>query len=199
MSPTTPQNDAGWRMDPPVSVPNAAGTAAAATTAADPPELPPGTSDGPSTGLQGFRTGPHRLVSLDDPIANSSMLVLPTRMAPASHNLALTVDSYSGTNPSRIREQAVVATPSVQKMSLTATGIPSRERASSRLRRWSACTAAARARSAVSVTTAFRSRAASCAAIHASTSSTAEQSPAASRSAASATPSRARSEGTAIR
>ena len=38
-----PDSDAGWRIEPPVSVPVAAGTSRAATAAADPPELPPGT------------------------------------------------------------------------------------------------------------------------------------------------------------
>ena len=43
--PVMPQNAAGWRIDPPVSVPVAAGVKHAATAAAlppdEPPELPP--------------------------------------------------------------------------------------------------------------------------------------------------------------
>lgn len=42
-SPTTPQNAAGWRTDPPVSDPSAAKQAPDETAAALPPELPPGT------------------------------------------------------------------------------------------------------------------------------------------------------------
>ena len=42
-SPSTPQNAAGSRIDPPVSLPMASGTSPAATAAADPPEDPPGT------------------------------------------------------------------------------------------------------------------------------------------------------------
>lgn len=42
-SPTTPQNAAGCRTDPPVSDPSAAKQAPDATAAALPPELPPGT------------------------------------------------------------------------------------------------------------------------------------------------------------
>ena len=38
-----PQKDAGWRIDPPVSVPSAAMHWPAATAAAEPPEEPPGT------------------------------------------------------------------------------------------------------------------------------------------------------------
>jgi len=41
--PVMPQKLAGWRIDPPVSVPVAAGTRRAATAAALPPEEPPGT------------------------------------------------------------------------------------------------------------------------------------------------------------
>jgi hypothetical protein len=43
LRPTTPQNAAGWRIEPPVSVPSEAGHSPAATAADEPPELPPGT------------------------------------------------------------------------------------------------------------------------------------------------------------
>ena len=92
--PTTPQKDAGWRMEPPVSVPMAPGQRRAATAAADPPELPPGTSGASfPRRRQGLTTGPSILVTLADPMANSSMLVLPSMTAPARHRLAVTVDS----------------------------------------------------------------------------------------------------------
>ncbi len=45
-TPTTPQNAAGWRTDPPVSEPSAAGVTPAATSAAEPPLDPPGTQVG---------------------------------------------------------------------------------------------------------------------------------------------------------
>ena len=38
-----PVSAAGWRIDPPVSVPRAIGTPRAATVAAEPPDEPPGT------------------------------------------------------------------------------------------------------------------------------------------------------------
>ena len=41
--PVMPQKLAGWRIEPPVSVPVAAGTRRAATAAAEPPDEPPGT------------------------------------------------------------------------------------------------------------------------------------------------------------
>ena len=77
--PQMPESAAGWRIEPPVSVPVAAGTSRAATDAAEPPELPPGTQ----SRFHGLRTGPKCEVSLDEPIANSSMLVLPTSTVPA--------------------------------------------------------------------------------------------------------------------
>ncbi len=79
-----PQNAAGWRIDPPVSVPSARGARPAATAAADPPDEPPGTRDS----SQGFLVGPYALFSVDEPIAYSSILVLPKRIAPAALSLA---------------------------------------------------------------------------------------------------------------
>ena len=59
LSPTTPQKAAGWRIEPPVSVPMAAVAARAATAAAEPPEEPPGTREVFSPGRRhGFSTGP---------------------------------------------------------------------------------------------------------------------------------------------
>ena len=48
--------------------------------AAEPPDEPPGTR----VRSQGFLTGPKKDVSFDEPIANSSMLVLPSDTRPAS-------------------------------------------------------------------------------------------------------------------
>ena len=56
-----------------MSVPRAHGARRPATAAAEPPEEPPGTR--PRS--QGLRTGPYAEFSLDEPIANSSMFVLP--------------------------------------------------------------------------------------------------------------------------
>ena len=49
-----PHIEAGWRMLPPVSVPIASGAWKAATAAAEPPELPPGTR----VRSQGLAVGP---------------------------------------------------------------------------------------------------------------------------------------------
>src|SRR5665647_3187011 len=84
-----PDSAAGWRIEPPVSVPIAAGAMRAATATADPPLEPPGTR----LGSQGFFTGPQKQVSLDEPMANSSMLVLPRITAPAALSCSTTCGS----------------------------------------------------------------------------------------------------------
>ena len=120
LSPTVPVNEAGWRIDPPVSVPMVAGVNFAAKADAEPPEDPPGTRFSPI----GFWTFPKKLVSLDDPIANSSQFNFPSKIAPFSHKLFVTVDSYVGTKLFKILLPAVVLKSFVQNKSLTAIGIP---------------------------------------------------------------------------
>src|SRR3954453_23112429 len=115
-----PQSEAGWRIEPPVSVPIAHGAMAAATAAALPPEEPPGTR----LRSHGFCTGPYPEFSLEDPIANSSMLVLPRTAAPAARRFATAVLVYGGRSPARMRDPAMLGTPSTQKRSLTASGTP---------------------------------------------------------------------------
>src|SRR5581483_10577028 len=103
--PTVPVKAAGWRIDPPVSVAVAPRQSRAATAAAEPPDDPPGTRCAPSIWPEaaaptfeplrrhGFTTGPKHEVSFDEPIANSSLLSLPSITAPSRHRCALTVDS----------------------------------------------------------------------------------------------------------
>ncbi len=69
------------------------GASPAATAAADPPELPPGTR----SRSQGLRVGPKPLFSVDEPIENSSRFVLPSISAPAARSLRTTVASYGET------------------------------------------------------------------------------------------------------
>ena len=92
----------------------------AATAAEEPPEDPPGTKFSPT----GFWTFPKKLVSFEEPIANSSQLSLPRSIAPWLHKFWVTVDSYVGTKLFNILLPAVVLTPFVQNKSLTAMGIP---------------------------------------------------------------------------
>src|SRR5690242_21008425 len=92
--PTVPVNAAGWRIEPPVSVAVAPRQSLAATAAAEPPDEPPGTS--PSFAprrRQGLTTGPKHELSFEEPMANSSLLSLPSITAPARHRFAVTVDS----------------------------------------------------------------------------------------------------------
>jgi hypothetical protein len=92
LRPTIPQRAAGWRIEPPVSVPSAHGAEPAATAAALPPLEPPGTR--PRS--HGFSTGPKAEFSLEEPIANSSWLVLPSSGAPAAARRATTLAVYGG-------------------------------------------------------------------------------------------------------
>src|SRR5580704_16088604 len=102
-----PQNAAGWRIEPPVSVPVAPAQRFAATAAAEPPDEPPGTSFASEPWRRhGDTTGPKYDDSFDEPMANSSLLSLPSNTAPSRQRLAVTLDSYVGTKFSKICEQA---------------------------------------------------------------------------------------------
>ena len=129
-------------MEPPVSLPIAIGVMSAATAAAEPPEEPPGTLEG----SRGFFVGPKAEFSVDEPMANSSRLVLPTGTAPAASRRSTTVALYGGRQPSRMRDEHVVGTPAWQRLSFSATGTPaSGPTASPRATRSSMSVAAARA------------------------------------------------------
>src|SRR5438309_4311406 len=77
--PTTPQFDAGWRTEPPASVPNAAGQMPLATATAEPLLDPIARW----VRLQGFRGGGQRSSSLGMLQANSFRLSLASTAAPA--------------------------------------------------------------------------------------------------------------------
>ncbi len=118
--PTTPQYDAGCLIEPPVSEPNAQKASFAATAAAEPPEEPPGTC----CGLRGFFVTPNADVSVVEPIANSSIFVLPMITAPASLRRITASLENCGIKFSNILDEHVVRTPSVHILSLIATGTP---------------------------------------------------------------------------
>ena len=82
-----PVTAAGCRIEPPVSVPMANGASKAATAAADPPPEPPGIR----SRSHGLCVGPYAEFSVDDPMANSSMLVLPKITRSASSSRWVTV------------------------------------------------------------------------------------------------------------
>src|SRR3954464_815721 len=77
-SPTLPQSALGCLIEPPVSEPSAHGASPALTAAAEPPPEPPGTRGG----SHGLRDGPYALFSVEEPIANSSVFVLPRTRSP---------------------------------------------------------------------------------------------------------------------
>src|SRR5690349_15696124 len=91
--PTMPHSAAGWRIDPPVSVPSDTGAWQPATHAALPPLEPPGMR----SVSHGLRLALYALFSVDEPIANSSMFVLPKRIASSACNRSMTCASYGGT------------------------------------------------------------------------------------------------------
>src|ERR1700751_6172145 len=89
LMPTMPENAAGWRVGPPLSVPGAPPPQAAATPAARPPDEPLGTSlASEPLRRQGDTTGPWQEPSFDEPMANSSLLHLPSITAPSRQRLA---------------------------------------------------------------------------------------------------------------
>ena len=88
-----PQSADGCLIEPPVSEPRPHGARPPETAAAVPPPEPPGTR----VGSHGLREGPKAEFSVDEPIANSSVFVLPITGSPAALQLAATVASNTGT------------------------------------------------------------------------------------------------------
>ena len=72
-----------------MSEPSETGASPAATAAAAPPELPPGTR----VKSQGFDVGPKAEFSVEEPMANSSMFNRPHGIAPAALSLTVAVAS----------------------------------------------------------------------------------------------------------
>ena len=88
-SPTSPQNAAGMRIDPPPSVPVASGTRPAASAAALPPLEPPGDQ----SKAHGSCVSPNSRFDVNPSNANSGRFVLPTTIAPAARSRATTSQS----------------------------------------------------------------------------------------------------------
>ena len=117
-TPTVPQKAAGWRTEPPVSLPSATGTQSVATATTEPPEEPPGTR----VGSCGFRDVPKAEFSVEDPIANSS--------SSSSHDdrarCAGRAIAVASNGKYRARGAAIRRSwrPRTAMLSLTATGTP---------------------------------------------------------------------------
>src|SRR5262249_58158165 len=82
LSPTSPHSLDGMRMDPPPSLPCAAGTMPLATAAADPPEDPPAERPG----SQGLRAAGKLRASVVTLVPVSGPLVRPSATEPAARN-----------------------------------------------------------------------------------------------------------------
>ncbi len=125
-----------------MSDPIVRGASKAASAAAEPPPEPPGMR----VGSHGLRVTPYAECSVVEPIANSSMFVLPSTTRPAACSSRTTVASYGGTQPCSIRDPAVVGRPFVVSTSLTPMGTPaSGPRSAPAARSASICRARARA------------------------------------------------------
>ncbi len=74
------QKAAGFRSDPPVSLPSAIGTMPQASATAAPPLLPPHVL----LTSYGFRVAPNTVLNVCDPAPNSGVFVFPSVTAPAA-------------------------------------------------------------------------------------------------------------------
>src|SRR3954469_18856885 len=120
LSPTVPHSHEGLRIDPPVSVPSAAGIRPAATPAAEPLLDPPVKCPV----FHGLRAGGHGRSNDGPPCANSCVVSLPSSTPPAAYKRAVVAASSWGTWCSRMREHAVVRIPFVSNMSFKPKGTP---------------------------------------------------------------------------
>ena len=119
-TPTTPQHDDGLRMEPPPSLPCAAGQRPAAVAAAAPPLEPPEVRDV----SHGFRQTPFSSDSVIAIVPSSGVFVLPRRTKPASRSRRTTAASLVGTLSASAFVEYVVRRPAVSCRSLTGSGTP---------------------------------------------------------------------------
>ena len=120
--PTSPQLEAGMRIEPPPSAARATGTMAADTAAALPPEEPPGLC----SRLQGLRATPNAVLSVNGHRPSSGRLVLPTSSAPASRRRRTGSASAPAASWLVAAEPLRVGVPARSTLSLMATGTPAR-------------------------------------------------------------------------
>src|SRR5579883_1589193 len=92
LSPNSPQQLAGIRIEPPPSEACAIGTIPAATAEAEPPLDPPGVR----SAFQGLRQGPNSSGSVTGTRPSSGTLVLPKATRPAALNLFMSSPSSFG-------------------------------------------------------------------------------------------------------
>ena len=148
-----PQNAAGTRMEPPVSVPMAKGTTPAATIAADPEDEPPAQRSAD----QGLRTMPNSGLRAP-PMAHSVVASLATSTAPAPASRCSTRAVAPARWPAVRRDPARVGAPARSKRSLMLKGTPSSGRGVPPRQRRSDSAAAARAVSSSAYAVQFKAR-----------------------------------------
>ncbi len=117
--PTSPQQAAGIRSEPPPSEPVAHGTIPDATAAAEPPDEPPGVR----VGSQGLRVTPFAAVAVHGKIISSGTLVMPIGIAPAARSRRTTSPSAASGGPNE-RDPRVIDWPATGMSSLIAIGTP---------------------------------------------------------------------------
>src|SRR5690348_4365158 len=93
LMPTAPHNDAGTRIEPPPSDPQATGPTPETTAAAAPPDEPPEACPG----RHGVLVDPVNMLSVTPRSPNSGVVVLPRRITPCSFNRPHPMASRSGT------------------------------------------------------------------------------------------------------
>jgi hypothetical protein len=109
MNPVMPQNDAGPRIEPPVSEPSDAGMRPDASAAPEPLEEPPVKC----SRFHGLRAGGHGRSNDGPPCANSCVTSLPSMIPPASTRRCVVAASSDGTLSMAIFEPPVVIVPLV--------------------------------------------------------------------------------------
>ena len=146
LNPTTPQNAAGMRIEPPVSLPMDACPNRSATATPEPLDEPPACR----AGSQGLQTSPVHGFSPVAPSAISCMFVLANTSAPASRRRRTTALSCGGSTGKGARVPAAMGAPSSWNRSFTLIHAPSSGlccmRAGSRRRSSISCRASPRAR-----------------------------------------------------
>ena len=119
--PTSPQQAAGIRIEPPPSDAPAAGTRPAATAAAEPPDEPPGVRDR----SHGLRVTPPASLAVHGNSISSGTRVIPIGIAPASRSRR-SASASSGCGCAGDLDPRVVACPANGMSSLMAIGTPAR-------------------------------------------------------------------------
>ena len=141
----TPQQNAGFLTEPPISLPSPRGLMPEANAEASPPLEPPGVR----SAFQGLSVLPCRGLSVVILIPSSGKLVRPSGIAPAAFMRATTGASKEGIESARAGTPLVVAESRQSMFSLMVNGTPCRGPVGSRRSASAAATIAESARTTV--------------------------------------------------